>query len=210
MLVGLWPAAPWAAIPSGGRPPGPPRARSRACTDRFPGFTGTAIELSLQLIVLVGLWPAAPWAAIPSGGRPPGRPRARCGACTDRFRASPVPLLSYRCSSSCLSAFGRLRRGPRFLPGGGPHEPGPAPARTLPRHSPAPLLRRHNPGPGPARTDFGLHRPGSSFVMGSGGRSWPHGPWRTGAREWLRVGLGAWGAGFAESRFLESWGPVLR
>jgi len=40
MLVGLRPTAPRPAIPSGGRPPGPPRTRFRARSDRFSVLTG--------------------------------------------------------------------------------------------------------------------------------------------------------------------------
>jgi hypothetical protein len=79
MLVGLWPPSPGTAIPSGGRPPGPPRARFRACTDPLWAFTGTAVELSPQL--MGAWWPLATVA----GDRDSFR-----GA-TPRAPTSPVP-----------------------------------------------------------------------------------------------------------------------
>jgi len=85
MLGGLWPPAPWAAIPSGGRPPGPPRARFRARTDRFPAFTGTAFpRLSWlwqpvqKIVVVATTMTFAHGEAVPDPGH--RRPRRTRGA----------------------------------------------------------------------------------------------------------------------------------
>jgi hypothetical protein len=203
MLLGrLWQPAPWTAIPSGGRPPGPPRVRFPGRTGPFPAFTGPGFP---WFRVFTG--PGFPWFRVFTG---PGSSWVRVftghGFCWLRACAKPVPAFTrpgscwLRAGGGPLSAFagsvlvftgsvltfaGHDSCRLRAPVGPGPVFTGPAPGGCAPASA---WFR-----PSPALAPVSSAPRGPSPVFSGAGPLVPAGP-----------GLG-W-VGFAESRFLETLG----